>query len=48
VNPRKGLIFSTTAIKSSQTFLQENGFKSKGNPYDGENDKGITYFEKEL
>lgn len=45
---RTGLIFSTTAIKSSQTFLQENGFEHKGNPYDGENDESIRYFEKEL
>lgn len=43
---RKGTIFSTTAIKSSQTFLEENGFKKFGKSYDGENDKGITYYER--
>lgn len=41
-----GIIFSTTAIKSSQNFLKENGFKKFGKSYDGENDKGITYYER--
>jgi predicted GNAT family N-acyltransferase len=45
---RNGIIFSTTAIKSSQNFLEENGFEKKGNAYDGENDKGITYYEKRI
>ncbi len=45
---RKGIIFSTTAIKSSQNFLEQNGFKKYGNPYDGDNDKGIIYFEKKI
>lgn len=43
---RKGIIFSTTAIKSSQNFLEEHGFKKVGEPYDGKNDKGITYYER--
>lgn len=43
---RKGIIFSTTAIKSSQNFLEQNGFKKYGYPYDGENDKEIIYYEK--
>lgn len=43
---RGGTIFSTTAIKSSQTFLEENGFKKLGKSYDGENDKGITFYER--
>lgn len=43
---RVGTIFSTTAIKSSQIFLEENGFKKLGKSYDGENDKGITYYER--
>lgn len=43
---RKGIIFSTTAIKSSQNFLEQNGFKKQGITYDGDNDKGITYYEK--
>ncbi len=43
---RTGTIFSTTAIKSSQKFLLENGFKKLGKSYDGENDKGITYYER--
>ena len=42
----KGIIFSTTAIKSSQHFLEENGFKKYGKPYDGKNDKGISYYER--
>lgn len=45
---RTGLIFSTTAIKSSQNFLEKNGFKKCGKPYDGENDNEITYYEKAL
>lgn len=43
---RKGKIFSTTAINSSQKFLQENGFVNYGVPYDGKNDNDILYFEK--
>lgn len=45
---RTGTIFSTTAIKSSQNFLEENGFKKLGKSYDGENDKGITYYERTM
>ncbi len=45
---RSGIIFSTTAIKSSQTFLIEQGFEQKGEAYDGDNDKGIMYLEKEI
>lgn len=40
------LIFSTTAIPSSQTFLLENGFVNYGKSYDGKNDKNIKYYEK--
>lgn len=43
---RRGTIFSTTAIQSSQNFLKENGFKRNGKSYDGENDKGIEYYER--
>lgn len=43
---RGGTIFSTTAIKSSQNFLEETGFIKLGKSYDGDNDKGITYYEK--
>tara|TARA_B100000809_G_scaffold203939_1_gene205194 strand:- start:3713 stop:4264 length:552 start_codon:yes stop_codon:yes gene_type:complete len=43
---RNGIIFSTTAIKSSQNFLKENGFKKYGKPYDGDNDKSITFEKK--
>lgn len=43
---RSGIVFSTTAIKSSQNFLEENGFKKCGKSYDGENDKEISYYEK--
>lgn len=43
---RKGTIFSTTAIKSSQNFLEENGFIKIGKSYDGKNDKEISYYEK--
>jgi predicted GNAT family N-acyltransferase len=46
MNSRKGIIFSTTAIPSSQNFLKENGFEKRGESYDGENDIGISYFEK--
>ena len=45
---RKGILFSTTAIASSQKFLADNGFKTSGEPYDGDNDKSIKYYEKLL
>lgn len=45
---RSGTIFSTTAIKSSQTFLEENGFKRLGKSYDGHHDEEITYYEKKI
>ncbi len=41
-----GLIFSTTAIKSSQAFLIENGFKNAGQPYNGKNDNDLKYYER--
>lgn len=44
----KGKIFSTTAIKSSQSFLEQNGFAKSGNPYDGDNDKGIIFYVKTI
>lgn len=45
---KKGIIFSTTAIPTSQKFLKENGFEKRGESYNGENDIGITYFEKKI
>ncbi|MCS4238295.1 putative GNAT family N-acyltransferase [Myroides gitamensis] len=42
---RKGIVFSTTAIGSSQNFLIENGFKNYGKSYDGTNDKNLKYYE---
>ena len=42
----RGTIFSTTAIKSSQTFLEENGLKKHGKSFDGETDKGIAFYER--
>lgn len=45
---RKGIVFSTTAIKSSQNFLEESGFVKAGEPYDGDNDKNIRFYEKTL
>lgn len=41
-----GIIFSTTAIQSSQNFLSEHGFLNIGLPYDGKNDKAIKYYER--
>lgn len=41
-----GILFSTTAIPSSQKFLIENGFVNVGIPYDGKNDRNIKYYEK--
>lgn len=40
------LVFSTTAITTSQIFLENNGFICYGKSYDGENDKDIKYYEK--
>lgn len=45
---KSGIIFCTTAISSSQNFLIDNGFKNVGIPADGENDKNIKYYEKQL
>ncbi len=46
INDEDCLIFSTTAINSSQTFLKNHGFVCHGNPFDGENDNNIKYYEK--
>ena len=45
MKPGSGILFSTTAIPSSKNFFNANGFKQEGKPYDGENDKGIMYYE---
>lgn len=42
------LVFSTTAITSSQIFLQNNGFICYGKSYNGENDSDIKYYEKKF
>lgn len=42
------LIFSTTAINSSQTFLLNNGFTQFGNSYNGKNDNNINYYERKF
>lgn len=42
------ILFSTTAIPSSQKFLIENGFVNAGIPYDGKNDRNIKYYEKSI
>ncbi|MBB4107369.1 hypothetical protein [Pedobacter zeae] len=41
-----GIVFSTTATPSSQRFLLANGFLAKGNPYQGNFDHHIVYFER--
>lgn len=48
IKSREGIIFSTTAIKSSQNFLEQQGFIKYGKPFDGNNDKAIIYYEKVL
>lgn len=49
IKSRKGkILFSTTAISSSQNFFEANGFVKEGISYDGENDRGITYYEIKL
>jgi hypothetical protein len=40
------IIFSTTAIASSQNFLSARGFSQVGIPYDGENDAQLCYYER--
>ena len=45
INSKSGILFSTTAIKSSQNFLTQEGFLSQGVAYDGVNDKEIRYYE---
>ncbi|HNW90065.1 MAG TPA: hypothetical protein PKN48_10405 [Bacteroidales bacterium] len=42
----EGIIFSTTAIESSQNFLSQHGFVNIGQPFDGKNDKAIKYYER--
>jgi hypothetical protein len=44
----KGILFSTSAISSSQKFLETNGFKNFGIPFDGNNDTKIKYYEINL
>ncbi|RDC55857.1 hypothetical protein DU508_16490 [Pedobacter chinensis] len=48
VRHHQGILFSTTAIPSSQRFLMANGFHPQGNPYRGNYDNNIIYFEKEM
>lgn len=43
-----GKIFSTTATPSSQRYLKAIGFMPCGNPYQGNFDRDIIYFEKSL
>lgn len=43
-----GILFSTTAISSSQNFLEKNGFVNVGIPFDGINDTNIKYYEKSI
>lgn len=43
-----GIIFSTTAIKSSQNYFELKGFTQLGNSYDGDNDENIKYYEMML
>ena len=43
-----GILFSTTAIPSSQKFLENNGFVNIGIPFDGKNDRNIKYYEKSI
>lgn len=44
----KGILFSTTAISSSQKFLEKQGFVNFGIPFDGKNDTNIKYYEIKL
>jgi hypothetical protein len=46
ISDHHGIIFSTTATPSSQRFLVANGFRAKGNPYQGNFDNHIIYFER--
>lgn len=46
ISDHHGIIFSTTATASSQRFLLANGFRGKGNPYQGKFDNNIIYFER--
>ncbi|KQM76353.1 hypothetical protein ASE74_20120 [Pedobacter sp. Leaf216] len=48
INDHQGILFSTTATPSSQRFLLFNGFRQKGNPYQGKFDNNIIYFEKNV
>ncbi|WP_293309756.1 hypothetical protein [Pedobacter sp. UBA5917] len=43
-----GILFSTTATRSSQRFLLNNGFRTYGNPYQGIYDHNIVYFERNI
>jgi hypothetical protein len=47
INDHQGILFSTTAMPSSQRFLIFNGFRPKGNPYQGNFDDNIIYFERD-
>ncbi|TCD00286.1 hypothetical protein EZ449_20765 [Pedobacter frigidisoli] len=46
ISRHNGIIFSTTATRSSQRFLLANGFIARGFPYQGMFDDNIVYFEK--
>ncbi|GGI27555.1 hypothetical protein GCM10008119_28240 [Pedobacter mendelii] len=43
-----GMVFSTTAVQTSQRFLKSQGFVACGNPYQGKYDDNIIYFEKRI
>ena len=46
ISDHQGILFSTTATPSSQRFLMGNGFRPKGDPYQGKFDNNIIYFER--
>jgi len=48
ISDHQGILFSTTATPSSQRFLMSNGFRPKGNPYQGKFDQNIIYFERDM
>ena len=45
---QKQFLFSALQSEFSQKFLKDNGFEKRGESYNGENDIGITYFEKKI
>jgi len=48
ISHEQGMLFSTTAVQTSQRYLISQNFKACGIPYQGNYDDNIVYFERKI